>query len=359
MAPQESLSPWRRSEIRVDVSLTPRQYGKGSVHARRAAQKQALKSFFMTYNTQLGGVPVAQHGAFRFPDEEIRFIDESPYAHVTAEFTVLLFAPQPGSILTGEVIHVGADHVGLTVLGAFHALIPKDKFFSNYKYTYANGGTRTWKYTGENVSGKRNVEKGKWLKFSVVKVRPAARGGLFNIVGTVQCADDVDGNDMETDNNNLGFIEPEKEIDLLNGGFDDANNDDIDIDVEDPANLLAADEGAHFNDDLGHLLDDADKAPLHESPTKIITTSALPKSTKKKRSHHSEEKRKRKRKRNTNNNTDVDINEAEVDIFNDDKSHLRTGDDDTPLGGQRPDGEDVDVAQVKSMKKSKRRKIDF
>lgn len=347
MTLQENLSPWRFSEVRVDVSLTPRQYGKGSVHARRAAEKKALKSFFMTYNTLLGGVPVAQHGPLRFPDEEIRFIDESPYAHVTAEFNTLLFAPQPGSILTGEVVHIGADHVGLTVFGAFHAVISKDNFFSNYKYVF-NSNKRWWKYTGKNVAGRANVEIGKWLKFSVLGVRPA-RGGLFNINGTVRCGGDGEG-DMGTDNKDLGFIEPEKEVDLLNGGVEELN--DVDNDVE---NLFADDAG--FNDDLGHLLDDdLDKAPLAESPTKVMqggtkltacditTPKSRSEKPKKKKRTNSDENRKKKRK---------SPGDGERDTLSGVKSKVRAG-----SGEQVPDGEEVDVAQAKSMK-SKRRKLEF
>ncbi len=312
-------SPWRIADATVEISMSPRQYGNGGPPARQAATKIAMKSFLMKYNKGLRGVPMALQGPLRFPDNSIRHIAQSPFSHVTAKVKVLLFAPRPGCVLTGKVVHVGADNIGISVLGEFHAYIDWSKFYEKYVYE-RRGYVPAWRYTGNRrTSEKRpDVRYGTWVKFSVVQVLPASKTGLFNIAGTVLAEN--------AEELGLGFCDPlpepheEDDFPELQDEVMPAPENTID------ESMFAADT-AEFNDDLAHLIDESDKAPLEIGIMKELENKLL---GKKRRNAMSDNRRKERRRLGESPLGDVDLRDE-------DQAHLRAPTDNSPFGGQNPE----------------------
>lgn len=263
-------SPWYIVDAKVELSITPMQISNGGFHARRAAEQQAFSSFFMRYSRQLGGIPVASQGPLRYPDGKIRLIGASPFAHVTAEATVLLFAPEKGTTLTGRVIHIGPDHVGLTVMRSFHSVLPLSEFYNGYRlHTQKKDGgglERFWKYTGVDspMSKRPAVRIGSWIKFSVKDVR-GTKTGLFDIYGTLKA--------QYAEERGLGFIHPEDDDDdqQPEESVSQTGGDSVDaVRKGRPLRRRLADDDLFaemdtFNDDFADMLDNFDCAPLVSS----------------------------------------------------------------------------------------------
>ena len=152
-------SLWREVEARIHLSLPPYTLTSPTTYATRAAFSQLL----MRYNPSLGGVVVAHTGRLKL-DGPPRLIGSSPYAHVYATTKLLLFCPTPGAQLLGLITHVGPDHVGMTVLRSFHAVLPTND------PGFPHGST---------------LRRGMVLRFEVGDVKNTAQG-LFQIMATLQ-----------------------------------------------------------------------------------------------------------------------------------------------------------------------------
>lgn len=209
------VSPWRIVEATVQLSLTPCQVGNGGAVARNAAAIAAFSYFLMRYNRSLGGVVVARRGGLRFPGDcaNVRLTGASPFAHITAQATVLLFAPPAGTVMTGTVTHIGPDHVGMSVLRVFHAVLPLDEFLAHYAYAqeFKDGAlSKWWRYVGENGNAeKKAVHLGSRIQF-LVKALRSSTDGLFHIGATMNAPDD------QVSKLGLGILEnaPEDDVDM-------------------------------------------------------------------------------------------------------------------------------------------------
>lgn len=152
-------SLWREVEARIHLSLPPFTLTSPTSYATRAAFSQLL----MRYNPSLGGVVVAHTGHLKL-DGPPRLIGASPYAHVYATTKLLLFCPTPGAQLLGLITYVGPDHVGMTVLRSFHAVLSTDD--PGFPH-----GT--------------SLRQGMVLRFEVDEVKNTTQG-LFQIMATLQ-----------------------------------------------------------------------------------------------------------------------------------------------------------------------------
>ncbi len=210
----EPSSPWHIVEASVLLSLTPCQVANGGGAARNAAARAAFKSFFMRYNRSLGGVVVARRGNLRFPGDCVnaRLVGASPFAHITAHATLLLFAPQPGSTMTGTVTHVGPDHVGMSVLRVFHAVLPLSEFLDDYVYEQGltDGALlKWWRYSGDEGDEEReSVRLGSHIRFLVKALRSSTEG-LFHIGAT------LDAPQEDIVQLGLGLVDYAPEIDVM------------------------------------------------------------------------------------------------------------------------------------------------
>lgn len=280
-------SPWKLVHASVQVSLTPLQLGNGGAAAREAVATAAFESLLLKYHRCLGGIVVARKGSIRFPGGRIRarIIDTSPFLHVTAKTELLLFAPQAGTVLSGVVKHVGPDHVGMSVMGGFHATLPMCDFTEGYVYV-SEGGAGKWVVRGRGGSGDE-VKLGTRIRFAVKLIDN--HQGLSNIRSTL----DAPGED------GLGIVGWEAEEDEV-GETEETDAMDMDIDMDEekddwvPAVRKKSNAGSElllesidaFDDDFGAASQMADvlagPAPSVEKPKKIKPLKTIQKKKKKK-----------------------------------------------------------------------------
>lgn len=174
---------WREVTARVHVSLSPQDLASGG---KAAATRIAFQSLLMRYCPELRGVAVAHRGGLTFKSPAV-FVGASPYAHLVATAQLLLFSPPRGAELVGVVTHVGPDHVGLSVLQAFHAVLPLEPLREFYAYDYrigVEGLVRRWRCL-QDVSGfDQDVTVGRQIRFVVEGIKPS-QTGLFQILASL------------------------------------------------------------------------------------------------------------------------------------------------------------------------------
>lgn len=194
-------SVWRRVRARVHLSLTPSELS----NPVRAATNRAFSSLLMRYNSELGGVVVAYIAPVQLSGPPT-FIGASPFPHVIAIANLLVFAPTKGSQLLGVVTHVGPDHLGLSVLSAFHAVLPIDDLSHMYHFDtgYSSSlSTPSWNH----LNGQDKITANRQIRFVVSDVKPT-RSGLFQIIASL----DHTLRDKPDDSHPLGLLPPDKQI---------------------------------------------------------------------------------------------------------------------------------------------------
>lgn len=214
----ERSTPWRLVKGRVHLSL-PAGAGRG---AARTASKQAYGRLLFRHHPVLGGVVVAHEGEVKLVSGP-KYVATSPFAHVAAETTLLLFAPCVGCILTGVITYVGPDHIGLTVHSAFHAVLPFEDVAPHYVYSRMLDSTARWQRmhstdgpdasamsvlddgTGSN-SNKDYVLGGR-VRFVVTGVQ-TTRSGLYQLFGSVRGG----SNSSTSGTGELGVIDREEPV---------------------------------------------------------------------------------------------------------------------------------------------------
>jgi hypothetical protein len=171
-------SSWRVVEARVLVSLSPAELC--SPRARANVTRRALSGLLMRHQPALGGVVVAHRGGLRFPDgARARLLGASPFAHISAAVTLLVFAPRSGDRLRAVVAHVGPDHVGLTLWNTFHVVLPLAEMGERFSY---DPGDRKWR-NSECPDGAKDIGIDATVLLSVVGLRHT-HSGLFHVAAT-------------------------------------------------------------------------------------------------------------------------------------------------------------------------------
>jgi hypothetical protein len=172
-------SPWRVVEARVLVSLSPAELC--NVRARANVTRRALSGLLMRYQPSLGGVVVAHRGGLRLPRQaHARLIGASPFAHVSAVVTLLVFVPRPGDHLRAVVSHVGPDHVGLTLWNTFHVVLSITETGERYLY---DPRSRRWRCTA-SPDGTKDIAVDATVRFGVIALRHT-HSGLFHVSATL------------------------------------------------------------------------------------------------------------------------------------------------------------------------------
>lgn len=199
-SPAERDSPWRLVQARVHVSL-PAGADRG---AARLASTQAYSRLLFRHHAMLGGVVVAHTGDVKIVSGP-KYVLSSPFAHVAAETTLLLFAPCVGCKLVGTVIHVGPDHVGMSVHAAFHAVLPFGDVSSEYTYLRSSELSGRWHRmlsadgveplndlsVNDEENSSLDYVVGARVRFVVTGVQ-TTRSGLYQMFASVR-GGDVDG----------------------------------------------------------------------------------------------------------------------------------------------------------------------
>ena len=176
---QSPETTWREVTARVHVSLSPQDL---ATRGKAAATHNAFRTLLMRYSTPLRGVPVAHRGPLDFKSPAV-FVGASPYAHIVATARLLVFSPPRGTVFVGVVKHVGPDHVGLSVLHAFHAVLPLEPLRHVYAYDYhfgEDGLVRRWRCVNETSPFNHQVTLGRHIRFVVEGIHPS-HTGLFQI----------------------------------------------------------------------------------------------------------------------------------------------------------------------------------
>ncbi len=115
--PNISSSSFRCVRLLEHVSLLPCYVG----HVAQGVLEHLNRKVFR-FSDQLGGIVLSysrpqvlqRHGAI---------LDEQPHIHVDLKYTVYLFKPELGSLLSGIVNNVGRDHLGVLVHNCFNAAV--------------------------------------------------------------------------------------------------------------------------------------------------------------------------------------------------------------------------------------------
>lgn len=184
---ESNLSCWREVTARVHVSLSPQQLASGG---KAAAARVAFQSLLMRYSPELNGVAVAYRGGLTFKSRAV-FVGASPFPHVLATARLLVFAPPRGAELVGVVTHVGPDHVGITVLQAFHAVLPLEPLREYYAYDYRfedSGLVRKWRCLHDQPGFNHEICIDRQIRFVVQGIKPSETG-LFQILASLNDAD--------------------------------------------------------------------------------------------------------------------------------------------------------------------------
>lgn len=177
---REAQSPWRMVTARVHLSLPPQQLAT----IKESATRQAYANLLLRHNPRLGGVVVAHNGPLQLRSAP-RLVGASPFVHLRATAKLLVFAPGAGCVLTGVVSHVGPDHVGLSVHGAFHAVLPIDAA-PHLRFDPAAGDRpRRWHVPhSPTTPPSLDVTVGCHMCFVVASVK-ATESGLFQMVASI------------------------------------------------------------------------------------------------------------------------------------------------------------------------------
>lgn len=155
------------------------------LHDVPAGVKEQLNAQLLKYSDDFDGVVIS------YSNERILKRDPFvgtyfPYFRVEVQARVLVFKPTPRSLLTGKVIKVGSDYIGLLVLDVFNAAIGRDSIRKEFNM---EGTSDAW------VSRKHPEHRlavGSSVKFTVESVQDQA--GFFSIVGSLQdhCTGEVE-----------------------------------------------------------------------------------------------------------------------------------------------------------------------
>eukprot|EP00123_Amoebidium_parasiticum_P005408 comp16610_c0_seq1/m.14766 comp16610_c0_seq1/g.14766 ORF comp16610_c0_seq1/g.14766 comp16610_c0_seq1/m.14766 type:complete len:319 (-) comp16610_c0_seq1:88-1044(-) len=148
----KSKSAFKRVAVQLEASLPPL-----ALKDVERGVREYLNEQIMQYDDDLQGVVLGYTG-LRAQQSMGRIIDDSPFIIIPVSVTFLLFAPQIGSTLVGEVHKVGADHVGLLVHKTFNAAIAKSDMGEGFEF---DADSEVW------IDGDKAVEVGTMVAFEV------------------------------------------------------------------------------------------------------------------------------------------------------------------------------------------------
>jgi hypothetical protein len=234
------------------VSLSPVELC--NARARANVTRRALSGLLMRYEPSLGGVVVAHRGGLRLPRlAQARLVGASPFAHVSAVATLLVFVPRSGDHLRAVVSHVGPDHVGLTLWNTFHVVLSITETGERYMY---DPRSRRWRCSA-SPDGAKDIVEGATVRFGVIALRHT-HSGHFHVAATLL---DSNGEASEV----LGVVPK---------GVVEDNDDDIPNVLDNIGNIK---NGTNFADDDDQSEDDVRMAHnLNITPASRTPKSMIP-----------------------------------------------------------------------------------
>ena len=158
----------------VTVDLHP-----SSVGDAPTAVASALARRLLTWCPDLGGVLLAAGAPDLTPSGGVGTVRPlSGFVRVTAAARVTLFRPRPGARLPATVSRIGADYVGLHVLGAISGAVPAARL--TRVFSPPRGDSAAWVST---TNPSHALTEGTPVLFRVVRVR--SDGGYCSLVGAL------------------------------------------------------------------------------------------------------------------------------------------------------------------------------
>ena len=178
-----------------------------AMHDALGGAKELLDGMLMRHHHQLGGVLVSYADA-RLVGSDARIIHQAGYCDVHVRCTARVFCPKPGRKLLGVVNKVGADFVGMLVMGVFNASVSaadiSDEFIHN-PIDSAPGGC--WESAEDN--GEHRIAVGDEVVFVVKAV--SEHDDVLHLLGSLK----EEGTGEATRVARSGYSMPES---ILSGG---------------------------------------------------------------------------------------------------------------------------------------------
>ena len=178
-----------------------------AMHDALGGAKELLDGMLMRHHHQLGGVLVSYADA-RLVGSDARIIHQAGYCDVHVRCTARVFCPKPGRKLLGVVNKVGADFVGMLVMGVFNASVSaadiSDEFIHN-PIDSAPGGC--WESAEDN--GEHRIAVGDKVVFVVKAV--SEHDDVLHLLGSLK----EEGTGEATRVARSGYSMPES---ILSGG---------------------------------------------------------------------------------------------------------------------------------------------
>ena len=178
-----------------------------AMHDALGGAKELLDGMLMRHHHQLGGVLVSYADA-RLVGSDARIIHQAGYCDVHVRCTARVFCPKPGRKLLGVVNKVGADFVGMLVMGVFNASVSaadiSDEFIHN-PIDSAPGGC--WESAEDN--GEHRIAVGDKVVFVVKAV--SEHDDVLHLLGSLK----EEGTGEATRVSRSGYSMPES---ILSGG---------------------------------------------------------------------------------------------------------------------------------------------
>ncbi|XP_034747248.1 DNA-directed RNA polymerase I subunit RPA43 [Etheostoma cragini] len=130
------------------------------LNKKRTGIQEELEAELLKFSQSLKGVPLA-YDNIRIVSQHGGIYDDSSYIHMDIEAHFIVFQPQRGQTLLGNVNKLGVSHVGCLVHGCFNASIPKPNLVS----------VETWRDAGPRIGAE--------LKFEVTALDADTAGVLL------------------------------------------------------------------------------------------------------------------------------------------------------------------------------------
>ncbi|XP_031709926.1 DNA-directed RNA polymerase I subunit RPA43 [Anarrhichthys ocellatus] len=131
-----------RNTHRRHVALPPIYLNK-----KRTGIQEELEAELLKFSRSLKGVPLAYEN-ISIVGQHGNIYDDSGYIHMDIEANFIVFQPEKGQKLLGEVNKLGVSHVGCLVHGCFNASIPKPNLVS----------VETWRDAGPRIGAEIEFE---------------------------------------------------------------------------------------------------------------------------------------------------------------------------------------------------------
>mmetsp|Transcript_35799 Transcript_35799/g.79664 ORF Transcript_35799/g.79664 Transcript_35799/m.79664 type:complete len:313 (-) Transcript_35799:486-1424(-) len=161
----------QKVDARFQIELHP-----SKLHNVEDGVDEQMNNLLLRYNEEFEGIVMA-YSNVTSSNKAASIHPYFPFVHLDVRAQLLLFKPVVGNMLVGEVIKVGADFIGLLVLGVLNASIAAESIHSEFKCSLQN---QSWSSTKE---AGHVIQVGTLVKFEVVKMQEQA--GFFTIYGSL------------------------------------------------------------------------------------------------------------------------------------------------------------------------------